>query len=289
MTPAETFAQSRAQAETLIRQHAPARLQDAVIERLLPAIALTATRADDADISIGASKFGGAPDVPADFAWPMWKPTNYGQSAGAQSYGEAAPLSFVAQINLNEIAPFDLKSQLPKSGTLSFFYFMADELTMPWGEVEQAGGWRVFHFDESLTRAEVPEKARIEHGLLTATITPHAVWSAPKHPYYINGEQWNDWPDEATNAWFKMNETFEAGAQHLMLGYPHDIQDDARGEAANRLDRGDFNDWQLLLQMDTDDTINWMWGDTGALYYLMHRDDLAAREWDKCWLIGQCG
>ena len=69
MTPTETFANSRLDAENLIRQYAPARLQGAVIERLLPAIALAATRTDDAEIASGASNFGGAPDVAAGFEW----------------------------------------------------------------------------------------------------------------------------------------------------------------------------------------------------------------------------
>jgi len=72
MTPAQSFAQKRAEAETLIRQHAPARLQEQLISLLRPAIALSATRTDDALIPLGASKFGGAPDVPPDFEWPMW-------------------------------------------------------------------------------------------------------------------------------------------------------------------------------------------------------------------------
>ncbi len=72
MTPTESFARKRAEAETLIRQHAPARLQEPLIALLRPAIALSATRTDDALIPLGASKFGGAPDVPADFEWPMW-------------------------------------------------------------------------------------------------------------------------------------------------------------------------------------------------------------------------
>ncbi len=90
MTPAaETYAQKRAEAVALIEQHAPPRLQSALIDLLRPAIALCATRAEDAQIPIGASKFGGAPDVLADFEWPMWN---------------EKPLGFLAQINLEEVA-----------------------------------------------------------------------------------------------------------------------------------------------------------------------------------------
>lgn len=273
MTPAETYAQTRADAEALIRQYAPARLQDAVIEKLLPAIALSATRADDDAIVVGASKFGGAPDVPAGFEWPHWN---------------EKPLGFMAQINLDEIAPFDIGSQLPSSGLLSFFYFMADEDDWPWGEIEQAGGWRVFHFQQELHRAAVPPNSQGDVPLATATLSPRAKWSVVGQPYYVTGEQMTDWPEEEVDNWFELREEMKSDAPQLMLGYPNDIQDDARLEAATRLQRGDFNDWHLLLQLDTDDEIDWMWGDGGAIFYLIHRDDLAHRQWDKCWLIAQC-
>ncbi len=111
MTPAETYAQKCLEAVELIRQHAPPRLQDALIALLRPAIALSATRADDAQIPLGASKFGGAPDVPPGFEWPMWNDK---------------PLGFLAQINLEEVAPFDVEELLPKSGLLSFFFSWED-------------------------------------------------------------------------------------------------------------------------------------------------------------------
>ncbi len=91
MTPSNTYFQKREKAIELIRAHAPARLQDALIALLRPAIALSATRTNDAQIPLGASKFGGAPDVPSGFEWPMWN---------------EKPLGFLAQINLEEVAAF---------------------------------------------------------------------------------------------------------------------------------------------------------------------------------------
>ena len=111
MTPAEQYAQKRAQAVALIREHAPLPLQQSLIDLLRPAIALNATRRDDDAIAIGASKFGGAPDAPAGFEWPTWN---------------ERPLGFLAQINLEEVAPFDVENLLPASGLLSFFYSWED-------------------------------------------------------------------------------------------------------------------------------------------------------------------
>ncbi len=248
-------------------------MQDAVIERLLPAIALAATRADDDEIAIGASKFGGAPDVPDGFAWPM---------------RDDAPLVFMAQINLAEIAPFDIENQLPSSGVLSFFYDMNEDGDWPFGEMADEGGWRVFHFEGDLERAQVPEQAQISHGLQTATVKPQIFCSVPTSTFWINAED-DEFTEEEEGQWEELLEKFEKSRHSLaMLNHPHIIQNDARYETANWTGRGTLDDWIVLLQMDIDKEIDWMWGDTGAMFYLMHRDDLKARDWDKCWLNAQC-
>ncbi len=46
-------------------------------------------------------------------------------------------------------------------------------------------------------------------------------------------------------------------------------------------------DWQLLLQVDTDDTIGMRWGNTGMLYYWISLADLQARRFDSTWLVLQ--
>jgi uncharacterized protein YwqG len=46
--------------------------------------------------------------------------------------------------------------------------------------------------------------------------------------------------------------------------------------------------WLLLLQLDSDDPIDVMWGDGGMLYFWIRRDDLANRRFDKTWMTLQC-
>ena len=55
-----------------------------------------------------ASKIGGKPDVPKDF----------------EDIRKERPLSFIIQINLKDVAPYDKEELLPKQGILSFFYEM---------------------------------------------------------------------------------------------------------------------------------------------------------------------
>ena len=47
-------------------------------------------------------------------------------------------------------------------------------------------------------------------------------------------------------------------------------------------------DWMLLLQVDTDDKAQMIWGDVGTLYYWIRRQDLENRDFDKVWMIFQC-
>ncbi|HPH67156.1 MAG TPA: DUF1963 domain-containing protein [Kofleriaceae bacterium] len=59
--------------------------------------------------TVGQSKVGGKPDLPADFEWPC------------EGDDEDAPLGFVAQINLAEVHAADLGKTLPATGMLWFF------------------------------------------------------------------------------------------------------------------------------------------------------------------------
>ena len=74
------------------------------------------------EIPLGASKFGGSPDVPADFVWP--------QTPDAT---KSEPMEFVGQVRLADL-PGPLPEPAPQSGLLSFF--------------TRWSGGRVFYFPE---------------------------------------------------------------------------------------------------------------------------------------------
>ena len=82
--------------------------------------------AGEYDLSIGASRIGGVPDVPPDFKWPE---------------RNAMPQSFVAQIYLDEVHPYDTHGALPARGILWFFY---DAKRETYGaDPADRGGWSV--------------------------------------------------------------------------------------------------------------------------------------------------
>jgi hypothetical protein len=71
-------------------------------------------------------------------------------------------------------------------------------------------------------------------------------------------------------------------------GRPCGDPEDYKHPLAKKLAPG-AADWRLLLQIDSDeDGPGWMWGDSGRLYFCMHREDLAARRFERTWCAEQC-
>lgn len=95
--------------------------------------------------------------------------------------------------------------------------------------------------------------------------------------------------------------------QHQVAGYPAPVQNDdmerdcqlvtnglylgtetAYGtEAARKLDSAP-NDWTLLLQVDTDDSLGIMWGDAGKLYFWVEKKAARVGDFSNVWTILQC-
>lgn len=117
-----------------------------------PGIALASKSAADADIPIGASKIGGAPDMPREMAWPTRAPSAHGmekvemlrklEAENPSEYytreislraplAEAhAPLTFMIQVDLAECAAAgEIDADIPREGWLLVFY---DFVFQPW-------------------------------------------------------------------------------------------------------------------------------------------------------------
>ena len=130
--------------------------------------ALTSLKRNEIEIAVksrsknlvpGASKIGGKPFVPKDFVWPYFEGESYEDGWGNR------PLSFICQINIDEVKRYDKEKLLPKKGILSFFYESASQ---PWGySPEDKGSARVFYFEnvEELEEISFPEDLKEEFRL----------------------------------------------------------------------------------------------------------------------------
>ncbi|CEI26279.1 Hypothetical protein PFCIRM516_06030 [Propionibacterium freudenreichii] len=261
----------------------------------------------------GQSRLGGRPDVPRDFEWPRF------QDKDDDSADANRPLTFLAQVNLADATRYDTEGLLPTAGVLSFFYEME---TQEWGfDPRDKGSARVFFFEDpaTLRRASVPDDLddwfpdgqAISYrnmvdlpAWLGFTELPEEVRRTNPLPVPLTDIEWEDY-DAMREEYGAPSEGDDAVTTKL-LGHPDVVQnpmeaecemvtrgmaDGAEGEEISQELRDDIEkasrDWTLLFQMGTDSGLEF--GDVGHINYWIKKQDLARRDFDKAWLILQCG
>jgi uncharacterized protein YwqG len=238
------------------------------------------------------SKLGGLPSLPAGEKWPQWK---------------GKPLAFLCQIDLAALPKGTTTYALPSTGVLSIFY---DQEQNTWGfDPKDAGSWAVMYSAsfEACVEQKAPSDLQPEYIYPEKYLTFTTLSSYPD--LYDSRIKALKLSDPQFDAYCELRDgIFSGQPAHHLFGYPSPVQgNDMDLEcqlASNGLYLGDatgYNDpraktleagrkdWVLLLQLDTDDDANMMWGDMGMLYFYIKQDDLAAKRFDRCWMILQCG
>lgn len=257
------------------------------------------------ELPVGSSKFGGRPDVPADFVWPTFETATYDDDTV-----RARPLAFLAQFNCAQPAPLDREGLLPKTGLLSFFYELDSQR---WGfDPKDKDCARVYWFEgEALSPAAWPQDlgeefrlpqlaARLEQGTsapdwadvcpalehdwTAQELRPYDVVRREIAPYPENCSKLLGWPDIIQN---NMTLECELVSRGYYLG---GAWDQIPQQERDGLRTPSVRDWQLLFQLDTveDGDFELMFGDCGRIYFYIRREDLAQRRFDRVWLIQQC-
>jgi uncharacterized protein YwqG len=281
----------------LIRQAGLIHRADQLLPLFQPTIAASSQQVEfEREIPLGASKLGGRPDMPPTLVWPHY---------------HERPLEFIAQINLAETAPYDADGVLPTQGRLLCFYDVQQWLD---GDPFEQGRFCVY-YDTSdvavLQRTDYPETAEAEFRpcalTFAAALTLPSLESKPLladiqlYDYYLT-----DTPERQVEIHAYLNLTelaYQGMSAHQLLGWPEQIQGDVFVEmirAANGIPMGktlpnvyqtygaQIDEWQLLLQIDSDQKANMMWGDVGALYWCIRRDDLRNLRFDNVIVTMQC-
>jgi uncharacterized protein YwqG len=273
-----------------------------------PALALSLTESRTT-----RSVFGGAPLVPKDFEWPTYTPPprKYPpavlKNLGIPQPPDPVPraLDFLLQLDLAGLPSLDEPNQLPTEGLLTFFY---DCENQPWGyDPAHQDSFRVVLLsgDDLVTR--LPPNPPLEaRGLV---LSPGETLPHIGSRTYDQLTAETDLPD----SYFEFVSEFERGfypgngGTHRLFGHSSNVQGDMQLEAqlvSHGLYCGDSSgysdprresleagasDWILLLQLDSDDGAQVMWGDMGMLYFWIRRQDLATRRFDRAWFTLQCG
>jgi uncharacterized protein YwqG len=238
------------------------------------------------------SKLGGLPRLPSAVEWPAW---------------EGDPLAFLAQVALDELPPSPAIEGLPLEGMLYFFY---DARQTTWGfSPQDRGSWRVIYAPAPGSSSR-PAPVRLEVLFPQKRLSFSAIDS---YPGWERLDISADLPFEEArpliDAAAQMREApFEGLPRHQMGGYPSPEQGDRMelecqlvsnglycGDASGFEDpraeslRPGAQDWQLLLQLDSDDEAAMMWGDAGRLYFWIRKQDLEKRDFSNVWMVLQCG
>lgn len=257
------------------------------------------------DLPVGASKFGGRPDVPAEFVWPVFETKTW-----EDDQVKERPLAFLAQFDCAQLAPLDQEGLLPREGVLSFFYELESQR---WGyDPKDAGCARVFWFTGPLAPAEFPaqlaENSRLPElaaELSQGTDAPDFQDACPALEYPWTANDYRAF-DQARR---ELGLDYPANRSQL-LGWPDLIQNNmtlqceliSRGyylggqwegvplEERSALRTPSVRDWQLLFQLDTVESgeFELMFGDCGRIYFYIRKEDLAQGRFDRIWLIQQC-
>ncbi|WP_235236498.1 YwqG family protein [Fusobacterium perfoetens] len=256
----------------------------------------------------GTSKIGGKPDLPKDFQWFYYEGEDY------KKIVENRPLSFLMQINCEEVYKYDKESLLPEKGMLYFFYEL---FTMTWGfSPQDRGSAKVFYYDgeiEDLVSADFPEDMEKD------CIIPESK---------INFESMNDYPidfldyydpDDSDEEMDRKEKEFEKDLEELgykadttkLLGHPELIQgeywEECEGVAGKNIYYGsapikygsdevkksikeNAKEWILLMQVSELEIGDYglYFGDSGKIYFNIRKEDLKNKNFDNVWLILQC-
>jgi Domain of unknown function (DUF1963) len=188
-------------------EYVPAALVDKVAPIVRPCVHGRTSKCAESRLPVGRSKFGGRPDVPAGFEWPMTKD---------------GPCWFIAQVDLAELKSFDTGYKLPKKGLLSFFYHDSQGT---------AGNRpRLYHFPPGkLRREEIVVDMQYGPEFYDRHLYPRSLRFAQGYCLPADPDQWGLTKRELAKAGtdvyelLNVKETFQArfaDGTHRLFGYP---------------------------------------------------------------------
>ncbi len=261
------------------------RVADVIEQQALPSIRLSAHIVEDEDtLLIGGSRIGGSPDLPPGYEWPR--------------NGEFS-MAFIAQINLADVALYDVARLLPRAGMLYFFVDYA-HLYNAWPTPPTIH--RVLYHDDASAKLHrtvmpppLPEwlfywdhphfgpyqscSVTFAEELTLADYLPYYYESWHSGIREILGPITEPFTEAERRAFAEVERRLRGPAYTInrMLGHPDPIQGfDLSPEDA------------LLLQIDSEEDAGMMWGDVGRLYWWMGKDELARRDFDNVKFDEQC-
>jgi uncharacterized protein YwqG len=215
--------------------------------------------------------------------------------------GKTSQFLILAQFRLENMAFYDHGGELPHAGMLYFFFNdRALEAYPP-----TRASWQVIYYDGDLSHLERGPALEEEQMVYPAYAVEFSskLTLPPFESIYIErlGLSYEAFKPEApieqrreVDAYEELDQQLDelyenAAPHHQLLGHPDQIQGDLPRECQQDTKyEGDPTDWQLLLQIDTDDEAGMIWGDVGILYFYIPQQARAQRDFSQVHVIMQC-
>ncbi|MEL7181780.1 MAG: YwqG family protein [Pseudomonadota bacterium] len=250
-----------------------AKATDSAMAQEKPAVALDMTSAANTDAP--HSCIGGRPSLPKDMGWPV------------DAHGK--PMLFLAQINFQDMPAL---AGYPATGLLSVFVTDDDLNGCDFPSIDQKG-FKTFYFGDTadLTRHDLPEVtwefSPLSDKLLQEgrRVTGRAATGVPSPNSNTVAELTKDWyPNCPSDLWDELWDALSKAKPGILYygGHPDFTQDDFR-RAGSEPTYLQYT--EVLLQMGffyhRETGIEVCWGDAGEACFLMTKDDLSARRFNR--------
>lgn len=240
-----------------------------------------------------SSFLGGKPLISSSINWPK---------------KNDKPLGFIAQLDLGELNKQHAIDWLPNSGRLLFFY---DFEEWPWGfDPEDRGGWAVIYENGTgeLYGQDLPPDLNEEYIAPTVKYVTAEKFISYPDPQRLDFEEIGLSEDDEDDYYNFIEKLYGDEPSHQIGGFPTPIQADCmeeecqlvsggvncgdsvgyNSEKAEKL-RKKPNDWRMVLQFDSDEDIDAMWGDMGMLYFWVKESEARNNNFSNAWMVLQCG
>ncbi|MFC7677447.1 YwqG family protein [Paenibacillus sp. GCM10028914] len=235
---------------------------------------------------IGFSRVGGDPDLPAMVDWPV--------------NSDGTPMTFLAQLRLNELVPYDVSTLLPAKGML-YFFIGIDE---PAYGIEHKVIYLTEDKLQEARRCASPEVTALEDVFTGYRVNARSTMEPPNYGYVdydIVEDDEHDY-EQYEELCFELNDENSSDLA-VMFGYPSTQHGDCEYEAALHLLTGqkynysmdsaleqiadyfkgdsdrakqEVQDTLLLLALDSDQDVGFCWWDAGELQFYIRKEDLLA-------------
>lgn len=219
----------------------------------------------------GNSRFGGLPDLPAGTSYPSF--TSYD--------GSSKGLQFISQLNCADVA--HLQDYLPRTGILYFFIRDQDDFEP-----------LVMYYDGDMSLLQSARALDITEDYIfddRGIYTPYKATfdKYPGIPFFYNIQDYikdsfpelkdlEDMDDETEALKNALNPAITP--VHSINSYVFKQHDTPEIEAANAF-KGKPEDWMVLLRVGSDSNTGFSFWDAGEIYFVIHKSDLAQRNFSK--------